>query len=223
MSVRFSWRQAKVMVQRALFVLGLLVAGMTATCVRLSVEGKRAMRQSDLDFDRGQLRESLLHARRAASLYFPGLQHVSQADARLDAIAIGAESTHRRDLAILAWQAIRTTEWQRHWAHRPASKRVQQANLRLASLLSNDVGGDLAPERLAQSRRTSAIWQAQPDGLSPLSSFVRLLALAAIIGGVYVIHTGIGRRGGSTGHWIAAGAMLSAVGAIAWAICLSLT
>jgi hypothetical protein len=211
--------RARRFARNALILGALSVAGLGATTVRMAVEGGRAMAQSDVEFNAGQLRESLLHARRAAGLYFPGLHHVRQADARLDAIAAGAESTQRRDLAIVAWQAIRTTELHRNWIGRNPSDRARQASERLASLLSSDIGGDLGTSQL-RSKRTWGVWSATGSS-TPMLRVIRGSGLGAVLTGFALIYAGIGREGGSSRKWLIAGSMMSAIGAIAWAICLS--
>ena len=96
-------------VLRALSLLlmsGLLL--LAATTARAITDGARSMTDSDVAFDRGELRTSILHARRAATLYAPGAPHVGHAYERLRAIALGSEASGQPQLAYLAWQAMRS-------------------------------------------------------------------------------------------------------------------
>src|SRR5262249_35209239 len=69
------------------FLVGvLLFGGLTA---RVLVEGEREIEKSDAAWNRGDLRDAALYARRSATLYAPGAPHVRAAYARLSAIAIG--------------------------------------------------------------------------------------------------------------------------------------
>jgi hypothetical protein len=216
---RPSWRDMTKRVNG--FVLGaaLLVAGLGAVLCRFSLEGERAMQRSDAEFDRGRLRESLLFARRAAGLYAPGLSHVERADARLDAIAVGAESSHREELAIVAWQAIRSTERQRRWAIMQPSARARRADWRLAVLLVNASDqGSLAEQQ--QSRRLLLELENHARG-SATWSLARPFCLCVVVLGLLVTHRGY-RRGKWQRLWFYPGLVLTGIGTIAWAILLQL-
>lgn len=91
----------------AALVLLLGVLALAVLTARVVSEGEASLERSDLAFDRGELQASVEQARRAAILYVPGAAHVGAAHARMRAIAIGAENVGRRDLARLAWGAIR--------------------------------------------------------------------------------------------------------------------
>jgi hypothetical protein len=124
----------------------LLVAGLTAKVV---VEGEAALAKSDAAFDRGDLRESILYARRAAVLYAPGAPHVGAAYARLGAIAVGAEATSQAEVARQAWGAVRGAALETRHLWTPRAADLERANASLARLSVGE-GGAPARERMAR-------------------------------------------------------------------------
>jgi hypothetical protein len=124
----------------------LVVAGLTAKVV---VEGEAALAKSDAAFDRGDLRESILFARRAAVLYAPGAPHVGAAYARLGAIAVGAEATNQADVALQAWGAVRGAALETRHVWTPRSADLARANASLARLSAGDA---TAPSRERMAR-----------------------------------------------------------------------
>jgi hypothetical protein len=178
------------------------------------------MRESDVSFDQGRLRESLVYARRAASLYAPGLPHIRSADARLDAIASGAESGRLPKIALLAWQAIRSSELLRPFGMGRTQARLALANRRLTDLLAAN-GNDGA---WATEERNSAQLLAELEARSRenrLSAWGQLLSVGVVFAGLVAMATGIERRGllSSRVYW---GAAVGLLGAIGWAGCLLL-
>lgn len=198
----------------------ILIAGLAAFVVRLAIEGGNAMERSDLEFDRGHLRESLLFARRAAALYAPGLPHVGRADARLEAVAKGAEATERRDVAVLAWQSIRTTEDQRHWWIGRPSDRAQVANERLALLLADDERLGTIGDQQQRSRKIRAELASGPRHRVGFD-MLQALGFGATLVGIVAVGWAFG-PGSKRRWWAIGGGVLASLGAIAWAILLSL-
>lgn len=96
--------------------------------------GAAEMRASDAAFDAGELTSAVRHARRAASLFVPGAEHVADGYERLKAVAIGAERARDTGLAMTAWRAVRAAALDsRHlWVGRPSE--LAQANANLARL-----------------------------------------------------------------------------------------
>ena len=91
----------------------IVMVGIVATLVggalvgRCLSRGQALMASSDQAFDRGDLRRATRDARQAAILYVPVAPHVSQAYARLRAIAVGAEAAGSPQAALFAWRAMR--------------------------------------------------------------------------------------------------------------------
>lgn len=96
--------------------------------------GAEEMRASDAAFDAGELESAVRHARRAASLYVPGAEHVERGYERLKAVATGAERARDTGLAMAAWRAVRAAALEsRHlWVARP--RELEQANANLVRL-----------------------------------------------------------------------------------------
>lgn len=198
----------------------ILVSGLVVTAARLSVEGGRAMDESDREFDQGHLRESLQLARRAASLHAPGLKHIQRADARLDAIAIGAEAAQRTDVAVLAWQAIRATELERTWVGERPTDRARRADRRLAELLVDDGRHGTLSEQQQHVRRVLADLESSHRTFAK-RYLLRASACCVMAMGVLAVYWGLGAQPVRS-RSLCLGIGLVGLGAVAWAILLSL-
>src|SRR5688572_20888837 len=93
--------------------------------------GQAAMEQSDVAFNRGSLRTSLLAARDATRWDFPFAPHVASAHARLLAIATGAEASGNSELALQGWSALRSAliESAHPWSERSALQKQADAGV----------------------------------------------------------------------------------------------
>lgn len=203
-----------------LLVAACLALGCVAAVAKLSIEGERAMARSDTKFDHGQLRESVLFARRAAALYAPGLGHVRRADARLAAIASGAEATQRREIAILAWQAIRASEQQRLWGDGGSSDRCRLAEGRLAVLLADGAGRGSLVEQQQFARQVRGDL-APPSRFQSLRRVGAFLALATMTIAIFAAGAWLG-AGGVRRRWLWSAVSVFFASAVAWAILLLL-
>lgn len=99
-----------------------------------SSRGRAELQASDVAFASGELESSLRHARHAASAYVPGAAHVDAAYARLQAIALGAQSVADRELEASAWQAMRAAALESAHFWRPRERERVLADARLAQL-----------------------------------------------------------------------------------------
>lgn len=101
--------------------------------------GTQAMSDSDAAFSRGQLGAALDHALIASQAYVPWAPHVQAAEARLRALALGAEATGQAYLAQRAWSALRASRVQtaHPWTHLtdPSDTALLDANTALPRLL----------------------------------------------------------------------------------------
>jgi hypothetical protein len=146
--------------KRAALAMLLGVLTLAALTARMIVDGEAELRASDAAFDRGDLAESTLHARRAATLYAPGAPHVTAAFERMRAIALGAESQGDVNMARRAWGSIRGAALEtRHFAV-PHSAELALANVNLARLTASSRGGDrpTASRILARDETPRAPW-----------------------------------------------------------------
>jgi hypothetical protein len=110
-------------------LLALLLLG-----VVLVRRGEAALTRSDEAFHGGHLQVAIAEAKQSALAYVPGSEHVLGATERLEAIARGAEADGRRDLARLAWDALRVVDEQTAYPGRgptASGALARQALLRL--------------------------------------------------------------------------------------------
>jgi hypothetical protein len=122
--------------------LGLLLAVLVLAALtgRMVVEGEAELKTSDAAFDRGDLPEATLHARRAAIMYAPGAPHVPAAFARLRAIAHGAEALGDVNMARRAWGAMRGAALETRHFVVPHAAELDLANENLARLSAASPG-----------------------------------------------------------------------------------
>jgi hypothetical protein len=116
----------------ASLALGLLAAVLTVSTLR---QGEAALLESDAAFDRGELTASLEAAQLAASRYVPGAPHLALAEARLRAIALGAETEGRDELARRAWAALRAAELEVFHPFTLIGSSLSDADAQIARLL----------------------------------------------------------------------------------------
>jgi len=142
--------------------LGMLLAVLTlaALTARMVVEGEAELKTSDAAFDRGDLAEATLHARRAATLYAPGAPHVAAAFERMRAIALGAESQGDVNMARRAWGAIRGAVLETKHFVLPHAAELALANANLARLIGSSPGSDrqTAARLLSRDETPRAPW-----------------------------------------------------------------
>jgi len=127
--------KTRVVLTRSLLGLGLCAMGLGSGAIAIGRSGRAAMVASDRAFDRGAMNEAVTHAYQARRLYAPGLPHPRAAEARLRAIALGAEATNRTSVAILAWSALRSAEYETRWFSVESSPVYREANRHLVRLL----------------------------------------------------------------------------------------
>lgn len=156
MSERGIWLRR---VALALLVGVLTLAALTA---RVIAEGEAALVKSDAAFDKGDLRDAILFARRAAVLYAPGAPHVGAAYARLRAIALGAEATRDFEIARQAWGATRAAALETRHFTTPRAGDLERANANLARLsgagAANEPARDQMAAVLARDDAPEATW-----------------------------------------------------------------
>jgi hypothetical protein len=203
---------AGVWLRRVAFALLLAVVALAVLTARMMREGESALARSDAAFDRGDLRESVLHARRAATLYAPGAPHVNAAYARLTAVAVGAEAAGDPDVARLAWGAMRGAALETRHVTTPHQAELDRANAALARLQT--VKG--APP----DARTATLAALQKDD-TPRAPWVAVLGagFALFFAGIVVfVARGITRAGRTSKSALWVSAALSAAGVVLWVL-----
>jgi hypothetical protein len=187
----------------------LLFAALTA---RIVADGEAALSKSDAAFDKGDLRDAILFARRAAVLYAPGAPHVSAAYARLRAVALGAESTGQLEIARQAWGATRGAALETRHFVTPRELDLERANASLARLAGvNDATG-AAREKMAKVL-------ARDD--APEAPWVLLLGAGFALfaaGLVSFVSAGVAPSGEVSQRAIWISALVTAAGVACWAL-----
>ena len=137
----------------AFLLAGVFVAALLLLGIRVHAAGETRMVESDRAFHAGNTERALHHARAAARWYYPGSSHVSAAHARMRAIALGAEGSGDRALALLAWRSLRaaTTETL-HFIDTKANALRRDAARNVVRLLS--ASSTLDPSRQERLRTT---------------------------------------------------------------------
>lgn len=193
-------------VAAGLLLFVLVFAGLTA---RMLLEGEGELRKSDAAFDRGELRDAILFARRAATLYAPGAPHVRAAYARLEAIAVGAEASSQPDIALSAWGAMRSAALETRHVQDPHARELALANASIARL-QTVAGGDRARAVRLLSRDDA-----------PHAGWILVLGLGfgAFASGLGLsVARGIATDGRANPRMLALSAVLTLLGAACWTL-----
>lgn len=190
----------------------LVVLGLALLTWRAVSEGEAAMQQSDVAFNAGDVRGSLVYARRAATSYAPGAPHVSQAYARLQAIAIGAEAKGDLETAAEAWRGVRSAVLDTRSLITTRSEELSRANRALARLATRT---ESDPEL-----RKAALEELEQDQ-SPRARWILLMGLGLLLtaGGLITIAVrGVSQSGEIARRpaWI--GGLLALCGAVCWTV-----
>jgi hypothetical protein len=201
MSARAAWLRR---IALGMLFAVLLFAALTA---RIVADGEAALSKSDAAFDKGDLRDAVLYARRAAVLYAPGAPHVSAAYARLRAVALGAESTGQLEIARQAWGATRGAALETRHFVTPRELDLERANASLARLAGVSDATGAAREKMAKTL-------ARDD--APQAPWVLLLGAGFVLfaaGLVSFASSGITAPGEGSRRrlWVSAGITLAGV------------
>lgn len=201
--------------QRAALLILLAVAALAALTGNVIVRGEAALEASDRAFHAGELRESILLARRGAVLYAPGAPHVSAAYARLAAIAAGAEASGQSEIAQSAWRAMRAAALEtRHF--RPVRPDIlDRANRNLARLAAREP----APDGSTRPRE-EGLRRLERDE-APRGIWVLVLSLGFGLGAAGVglmALRGVSADGTLSRRWCATALGLTLIGVACWTL-----
>ena len=166
--------------------IALVLAAVAVIAVRCVVQGEHELAASDAAFHRGDVRTSMVHARRAAVLYLPGAPHVRTAYQRLEAIAVGSEAKGDHEVARLAWRAVRGAALETRHATIVEGEALARANHHLARLAAagsagrrHGVGAGRAPTKRVE-RATAALRRDDAPRAGWVIAFLLGIALAAL-------------------------------------------
>jgi hypothetical protein len=204
--------------RRSAGALLLIVAAFGVVTARAVVEGERAMRRSDAAFDRGELREAIVEARRAAILYAPGAPHVAAAYTRLEAIATGAESAGQRRTAAQAWRAVRAAALETRHVRVVYASELERANRHLARLEADALvrSEDAEPEAAFGSARVALERDDAPRARWILALLAGFLLSAA--GLVLAVWRGLDAQGRLTPARGWPGLLVLLAGVVCWTV-----
>ncbi len=197
-------RGAALVLMLCVLVLGVLTA-------HTVLEGQAELEQSKAAFDRGELADSIQHARRAAGYYAPGAPHVDAAYARLRAIAFGSEANGDTPTARLAWSAMRSAALETRHAFVSRAGELSEADRQLARLARG------------QSERRPGAKAGPLPGVAPDPGWAALLALGFFLalGGFGLIgFAAVEPEGRIRTRPALLGALVSVLGAACWTLAL---
>jgi hypothetical protein len=193
--------------------LGVLALG--AMTFRVVRDGEAALAESDAAFNRGDLANAVLHARRAAVAYAPGAPHTRAALARLRAVAVGSEGVGDAASARLAWGAVRAAAVETRSFVEPYAKEREEADRALARLQLEPPPADPLARTRAVARAREAL--ARIPGPSAAGSLFLLVGFALSGGGLgWVAARGLTREGRLIPRPFALGAAVFALGVACW-------
>jgi hypothetical protein len=203
--------------RRVALVMLLGVLTLAALTARIVADGEAALAKSDAAFDKGDLRDAILYARRAAVLYAPGAPHVSAAYARLRAIALGAEATKDFDIARQAWGATRAAALETKHFTTPRALDLARANASLARLASSGGAGGAGAIDAPREKMSQAL--ARDD--APQAAWVVVLGAGFVLfaAGLFtLVNAGVSREGEVSRRGVAVSAALAFVGVVLWTV-----
>jgi hypothetical protein len=196
--------------------LAFLSFGVGVLVLRTALLGRAAFEAAEQAFDRGELRESVRQARRAASLVVPGAPYVDAAYLRMMVIARGAEAVGRPHLAAFSWSSIRSAAIESRTPLLGERPELEQANRNLARLATQLGAEPDAPASAAAERELrETLQRVPPPGMSALV-FLGFGLLSLVLGMSWVAVRGLTREGGLVPRHLLLGLGLVVIGAACW-------
>jgi hypothetical protein len=201
--------------RRASLALTLVVLALAAMTFRVVRDGEEALGESDRAFNRGDLSNAVLYARRAATAYAPGAPHTRAALARLRAVAVGSEGVGDLGSARLAWGAIRAAAVETRFFVEPYAAEREEADRALARLLTGPATSDPEARTRALAQAREAL--ARIPGPTPAGSALLVLSLAVSALGLGIVAVrGITREGRLIRRAFAVGMVVFLAGVACW-------
>ena len=176
--------------RKVLIVLAVIGFGFGVIITRAVWEGRRALAKGDTAMANGETVKAISWWRRSARWYVPFAPHVSGAYDRLESAATKAEHNGALDVALTAWQGIRSSVLATRSFFVPHSERLDPANRRIAHLMAawerelakeKSSGESAAPDTERVSWHLEAL--SRDTAPSVVWSIVALLGFGAWIGG----------------------------------------
>lgn len=130
--------------------VGVVALVLGVATLRASREGEVHLSQADAAIRGKDLRVAASEAALAARLYVPFAPHVDGAYARLVHVARTAEIAGQEELALFAWNLLRTSAKETRWLVQPHAEELAMADASIARLLSKTAPDDKARVDLLQ-------------------------------------------------------------------------
>ena len=206
---------SSVWARRASFVLLVIVVILGVMTYRAVRDGRAALEHSEKAFDRGDLPNAVLHARKAVLAYAPGVPHVRAGVERLRAVAVGAEAGGDLASARLAWGALRGALLEVRHLRQPLAADLSEADRNLARLSARRTGADPQAGAEAAVRRELA----RVPGIAAWASAALTAGFLLAVSGLGVVAlVGVTREGRIVPTPFSLGLALFVAGAACWTL-----
>jgi hypothetical protein len=198
---------------------GVILAAATA---RVVLAGEREIAESTAALRAGDAHGAALHARRAAGWYAPGAPHVRVAYERLIALATAAEGLGNTEVALFAWNAVRTSAIETRWLvtpHEDDLARANQAIARISARVPAPLGAPQEPPPVLERRYLDALARDE----APRTGWIVALVLAFVLwsaGAAWTSRRALTPSGRVLWGKAALGLMAAALGVGVWLLAL---
>lgn len=207
---------------RAITTLALVGLCVGAVSARVIWAGESEIAASTQALRSADLREATTRARRAAGWYAPGAPHVRVAYERLIAIATAAEGHGDRELALLAWRAVRTAAIETRWIVIPHESDLDRANkaiARIEAAAARPPGTRVeSPQRIEQRQLDALLRDEAPHVPWVVALVVAFFAWAG--GATWAVRQGKRAPEGRAFAHARAGLVVAAIGIALWVLAL---
>jgi hypothetical protein len=169
---------------RILLGIALIAVVTGAATARVILAGEREIAHSTAALRAGDPHAAALHARRAAGWYAPGAPHVRVAYDRLSALATAAEGLGNRDIALFAWNGVRTAAIETKWIVQPHADDLERANraiARISAATPLPLGANAEPAPVIERKYLETLARDEAPRTGWIAALV--VAFAAWIGG----------------------------------------
>ena len=177
--------------KRILFgALGAVGVVLLVVVVRVVVSSHGELRHGDDALARSDIDAARVHFRRAARWYAPGNPYSTEALDRLAGMARDAERRSDPETALACWRAVRAAILSTRSSYVPHQQRLDRANGRIASLMSEQEPPPMDAGRSARELELEHLAMLEePAHPNMLWTLVLLLGFLAWIAGAFLFAT----------------------------------
>jgi hypothetical protein len=208
--------------KRALVALLVGAVGVAAITLRVVVAGELEIAASTDALLAGDPRAATTHAKAAATWYAPGAPHVRVAYERLMALGDAAAERQNREIALLAYRAVRSASESTRWIvvpHEADARRAAEAIARIESSAPRPPATSLEPQQVVEKRQLDDLARRT----SPRTSLVIVLAasfLAWVVGLASILLRAIDESGKIAWSRATVGVAVGVAGLVGWVVAL---